>query len=220
MTRTKEAELISALYIYAARCWAEGDLPALRAMGFGREEVDALLSLTLTDIQRLCSVHGHPLKVELDAGTFRLIIEHLRRERRKEETLRALIAADAPLPMMQSLFGLNGKEYTGWRKLLAMPPSAGRPPDADEEASHRAWHAWRALLGDRDPEDIDPAELLELHERTGVPMRSLWNLVQRWSMRGGPGSVGSDPAEEPASGIAASAREPDRLETHSREHVR
>ncbi len=197
MTRTKEADLVSALYLYASRCWAEGDLPALRAMGFGREEVDALLSLTLPDIQRLCSVHGHPLKVELDTGTFRLIVEHLCRERRKEETLRALIAADAPLPMMEALYGLNGKEYTGWRKLLAMPPSAGRPPDADEDASHRAWHAWRAMLGDRDPDEVEPSELLALHEQTGVPMRSLWNLLQRWSTRGGPGDGGPDPAEAP-----------------------
>ena len=203
MTRTKEADLVSALYLYASRCWAEGDLPALRAMGFGREEVDALLSLTLTDIQRLCNVHGHPLKVELDARTFRLIVEHLRRERRKEETLRALVAADAPLPMMQALFGLTGKEYTGWRKLLNMPPSAGRPPDADEDESHRAWHAWRAMLGDRDPDEVEAAELLALHEQTGVPMRSLWNLVQRWSTRGGPGDCGPDPAEAPAAAGAA-----------------
>ena len=91
-----------------------------------------------------------------------------------------------PLPMMQTLYGMNGKEYTGWRQVLGMPPAAGRPPDADEEASHRVWHAWHALLGDRDPDELQPAEFLALHDDTQVPLRSLWNLVQRWSVRGGP----------------------------------
>ena len=45
MSRTKEADLISALYLYASRCWAEGDLAALRVMGFGRQEIEDLLSL-------------------------------------------------------------------------------------------------------------------------------------------------------------------------------
>ncbi len=200
MSRTKEADLISALYLYASRCWAEGDLPALREMGFGREEIEDLLSLSLADIQRLCNVNGHPLKVELDRETFRLIVRHLHRERRNEESLRALIVADAPLPMMQTLYGMNGKEYTGWRQMLGMPPAAGRPPDADEEASHRVWHAWHALLGDRDPDELQPAEFLALHDDTQVPLRSLWNLVQRWSVRGGPsleheGAGGEDAAD-------------------------
>lgn len=191
MSRTKEADLISALYLYASRCWAEGDLAALREMGFGREEIEDLLSLSLTDIQRLCNVNGHPLRVELDGGTFRLIVDHLRRERRSEETLRALIVADAPLPMMQTLYGMSSKEYTGWRQMLSMPPAAGRPPDADEEASHRVWHAWIAMLGDRDPEELQPAEFLALHAQTEVPLRSLWNLVRRWSSRGAPGLEGA-----------------------------
>ena len=194
MSRTKEADLISALYLFASRCWAEGDLSALRNMGFGREEIEDLLSLNLSDLQRLCNMNGHPLRVELDADTFRLIVEHLRRERRREEILCALILADAPLPMMQTLYGMTAKEYTGWRQVLSMPAGAGRPPDADEAASHRVWHAWTGMLGERDPQDLEPAEFLALYRDTEVPLRSLWNLVQHWSTRGA-AQLDTDPDE-------------------------
>ena len=65
----------------------------------------------------LCHLNGHPLKVALDGQTFRLIVAHLKRERRAEDTLRALIRADAPLSMMRALFGMGGKDYAGWPAL-------------------------------------------------------------------------------------------------------
>ena len=42
MSATKEAELTTAVLLYAVRCLAEGDQHALRAMNFGAKEVEAL----------------------------------------------------------------------------------------------------------------------------------------------------------------------------------
>ena len=42
MATTKEADLTTSVLIYAIRCLAEGDQSALRAIGFGPREIDAL----------------------------------------------------------------------------------------------------------------------------------------------------------------------------------
>ena len=67
----------------------------------------------------------------------------------KEETLRALIRRDAPLPMMEALYGMTGREYTGWRLVLEVPPAVGRPAEPDEATTHRVWRAWQPLLAGR-----------------------------------------------------------------------
>ena len=42
MIGTKEADLVTAVLLYAMRCLAEGDQYALRGMRFGPQEVEAL----------------------------------------------------------------------------------------------------------------------------------------------------------------------------------
>ncbi|MFT6665079.1 MAG: hypothetical protein ACJA05_001935, partial [Porticoccus sp.] len=42
MSSNKEADLTTAVLLYAMRCLAEGDQQALRAMNFGPKELDAL----------------------------------------------------------------------------------------------------------------------------------------------------------------------------------
>ena len=70
------------------------------------------------------------------------MIDHLRVQRESEETLQSLIAADAPHEMLLILFGLNARDYGRLRRTLSVNPSVGRPPEADEESSHRLWQAW------------------------------------------------------------------------------
>ena len=46
MSASKEAELITAVMLYAVRCFAEGDLPALKEMNFGPRELGALREIS------------------------------------------------------------------------------------------------------------------------------------------------------------------------------
>ena len=73
------------------------------------------------------------------------MLEHLRHQRESEDLQRKLIVADAPLEMMQQLFGLSSREYTRWRRLLTLAPSVGRPPELNEADTHALWYAWQEL---------------------------------------------------------------------------
>lgn len=184
MQNTKESELIIAILMYALRCLAESDQTALRNMNFGPREIEALREMTLADLYRVESLRAHCLRVALNREVYWPMMEHLRRQRETEETEQALIAADAPLEMMQTLFGLGAKEYSRLRRTLSVDPSVGRPPEADEESTHLLWHAWDRRIEGEEKDLLPATEYLELHTETGVSMRAIWNLTQRWSKYG------------------------------------
>jgi len=112
------------------------------------------------------------------------MIEHMRRQRESEELQQVLIAADAPLEMMQTLFGLGSREYTRLRRMLTVDPSVGRPAEPDEESTHKLWNAWSQRADREDDGPLAPSEYLTIHRETGIAMRAIWNLTQRWNQYG------------------------------------
>jgi len=184
MQATKESDLVTAILMYALRCLAEGDQIALRNMNFGPREIEALRAMTLADLYRVESLRAHCLSIALNREVYWPMMDHLRQQRETEETEQALIAADAPLEMMQTLFGLGAKEYSRLRRTLSVDPSVGRPPDLDEENTHLLWHAWERCVDGEECDLLPAPDYLELHVKTGVSMRAIWNLTQRWSQYG------------------------------------
>ncbi len=184
MESTKEADLVTAVLMYAMRCLAEGDQAALRNMQFGPHEIEALREMNLADLYRIESLRAHCLEIALNRQVYWPMIEHLRRQRETEDTLQSLLAADAPLEMLQILFGLNARDYSRLRRTLSVNPSVGRPPEPDEESSHRLWAAWSSRADGEASGLLPPADYLALHQETGVPLRAIWNLTQRWAQYG------------------------------------
>ncbi len=184
METTKEADLVTAVLLYAIRCLAEGDQSALRNMKFGPSEIESLRELSLADLYRIESLRAHCLDIALNRQVYWPMIDHLRKQRESEETLQSLIAADAPHEMVLILFGVYARDYSRLRRILSVNPSVGRPPEPDEEISNRLWHAWSNRVGSEVSGLLAPAEYLELHRETGVPMRAIWNLTQRWTQYG------------------------------------
>ena len=200
MIGTKEADLVTAVLLYAMRCLAEGDQHALRAMQFGPKEIEALRELNLADLYRVGTLQAHCLAIRLDRDVFWPMIANLRATREAEEVQRDLIQADAPLEMMRSLFGVGSREYTRLRRMLALEPAVGRPPEPDEETSHKLWRALSAHLQPDADEALDPKQYLAVHEESGAPMRAIWNLAQRWLEYGDVYACADQPsaAKEPA----------------------
>jgi len=182
---TKEADLVVAVLLYAMRSLAEGDQHALRSMRFGPNEVSALRELHLEDLYRVASLKAHCLDIGLNRDVYWPMIARLRGARESEELQRDLIEADAPLEMMRTLFGMGSREYTRLRRLLALAPAVGRPPEPDEKTSHALWHAFSKRRKSDAQVPLEPADYLALHEETATPMRAIWILTQRWLEEGG-----------------------------------
>jgi hypothetical protein len=112
------------------------------------------------------------------------MIEHLSAQRALEDTLQTLIVADAPQEMMQVLFGLNPRDYTRMRRLLLVDPSIGRPPELDEASSHRLWESWSSRLDGEESGLLTPEQYLAIQAETGLSLRAIWGLTQRWAQYG------------------------------------
>ena len=180
MTSSKEGDLVTAVLLYATRCLAEGDQHALRAMQFGPREIEAMRELNLADLYRVGALRAHCLSIALDREVFWPMVANLRATSEREELLRDLIHADAPLEMMRSLFGVSSREYTRLRRTLAVQPGVGRPPEPDEATTHRLWRAVSKRLAFAAEDGLGPGEYLAVQQESGASMRTIWSLVQRW----------------------------------------
>ncbi|MCP4283832.1 MAG: DUF2857 domain-containing protein [Gammaproteobacteria bacterium] len=181
---TKESDLVTAVLMYALRCLSEGDQAALRNMNFGPTEIEALRAMTLSDLYRVESLRAHCLRIRLDRQVYWPMVDNLQRQRQSEETQHNLIAADAPLEMMQMLFGFNAREYSRLRRSMSVDPVVGRPPEPDEATSHTLWAAWVARIDPDTPELLAPDNYLDLHRETGIGLRAIWTLTRQWSEYG------------------------------------
>src|SRR5210317_887506 len=186
MATTKEAELITAVLLYATRCTAEADQSALRAMGFGPREIEALERLNVADLYRFDALCAHCLRVDLNREVFWHVVEQIKQLGESQELQQTLIKGDAPQEMMQSLYGLSAKEYTRWRRLLTLEPAVGRPAEPEDEKAHALWDAWQARVNDDAIELLSGEDYLALKSATGVELRSIWQLTQRWAQFGNP----------------------------------
>jgi hypothetical protein len=184
MEGTKEADLVTAVLMYAMRCLAEGDQAALRNMNFGVKEIEALREMRMADLYRVESLRAHCLEIALNRQVYWPMIEHLSEQRAMEDTIQTLIAADAPQEMMQILFGLNQRDYTRLRRTLLVDPAVGRPPELDEASSNRLWEAWSSRVDGEASGLLAPDQYLAIQAETGVSLRAIWGLTQRWAQYG------------------------------------
>lgn len=180
---TKEGELLAAVMLYATRCLGEGDLFALRGMGFEPKDLEALATMNVGDLQRAGSLSAHCFNIRLDAPLFRRMIEIVADMREKEALQRALVRADAPLDMMRALFRMASRDYTRLRQALDVASGVGRPAELDDDMANRLWRTLQGRLRADRERPLEPSEFLAVHDECGVPLRALWNCAQRWAER-------------------------------------
>jgi hypothetical protein len=179
----KEYELTHSVLRYAAACLREGDWHALRDLGFGPQETEALEEIRIADLALLeHKLSGHVLRVKLDSAAFQLTMDQLKHETERRSTIMECIRRDAPAEMMQTCFGMGVKEYTQARRIIGAPSGVGRPNAATDEEARVVWLAWEQL--GRDPSEAMPDDWLRIAIDTGISLRLIWGLAQRWKHGG------------------------------------
>ena len=178
MIPSKEAQLTSAVMMYAVRCLREGDQGALRDMTFGPAEVKALRELSMGDLCHLETVRAQCLDVALNRDVYWPLVSQLKRRRESEELQHDLIQADASLDLMQTFFGMSGREYAKLRRTLLVKISTGRPAEPSEDEIEQIWTAWRARASKLQDHLLPPEEYLEIHRETGISLRAIWRQTR------------------------------------------
>ena len=185
MSINKESELIHSILMYCQRCQDEGDFPALTEMGFGLNEVDALLSLSPSDKLRLAATKSHFLKIELDQKIFWRMIHYIQAENKKETLSDELIKNDAPLPLMYALTGMGSKTFSLKRRKFGLEKmSPGRPAAPSEETTEAVWKELKRIV--KNSQYFGAKEFLEIYYQLNkeVPLRVIWYLFHEWEASG------------------------------------
>ncbi|MCY4129261.1 MAG: STY4526/YPO1902 family pathogenicity island replication protein [Gammaproteobacteria bacterium] len=178
---TKEGSLVCAVLMYAMRCLAEGDLRSLQHMQFGEKEVEALRDLQMLDLSRVEAMKAHCLSVSLNRQVFWPMIDLLKRERKNEDLLNDLIDKNAPFDMLHELFGLSTREYAARRRHLPASLGQGRPQLPERSVEDELYAAWRKIVDGRNSYELNGADYIDLHTKTGVSIRAVWSLVSKWT---------------------------------------
>ena len=178
---TPEYEITHAAIRYALQCMLDGNWHALREMGFGCKECEALNNLTLTDLGALeRRLSGHILKIELNHSLFWAALAEVKRETTALQTRIDLIKRDAPADMVRALYGIGDKEYTRLRRHYGVPTGVGRPVELEPDA---AW-ALSEILNRYKPV-LAPDVWLAIADESGVGLRTIWREYKRWQSASG-----------------------------------
>lgn len=174
--KTREAELLGALFRYLAESIEDGDAHIVRDFGLTPEDVEAITALTLADLQHLSRFRGHCIKVEIDAAALRGLHRHILHERSRIQLRRKLLCADAPQPLMDLLFAMPPKDYDNERKCAGLPlHRSGRCAKPSDAVCKRVYASLRGLGHER-LAALAPDEWLTLAQASGATVRELWAL--------------------------------------------
>ena len=198
MSGTKEADLVTAVLLYAVRCIAENDQHALRSMNFGPKEIEALRELSVQDLYRVDTLQVHCLRIALNRQVYWPLVGHLQASRESETLQHELIQGGAPFEMMHNLFGMSTREYGRHRRQSVADMALGRPPEPDEGVSSQVFHAWSKREQDSEENGLTPSDYLDIQSETGASLRVIWTLIERWKLYGPLDSDNIEPAHSPS----------------------
>jgi hypothetical protein len=196
---TKEARLVRALLEYAVDCLNEGDIESLRKLGFDRLDVERLSQLQLSDCRHFHAIHSHLLEVKIDRTRFHQFLDHLDHSRREAANRDYLVNHDAPLTLLNGLYGIDGKECALHRIMHGVAARVGRPREATAEQSQTVWAVYRNL-GKNGADQMNPEDWVAVHQHTGVPLRIIWPLIKEWSTDAGHAPAEADDISSQAQG--------------------
>lgn len=180
--RSKESELNYAVFMYAMRCVAEGDVDALRRIGFVPEDVPILDQLRMADLQALAASRAHALDIRIDRDAMQRLMDTMHRRRTRERLKQELLRLEAPLQMMAALFGMNAREYTAARDRIGVTGGIGRPRTQIDDDEARIWRLWVQLADAWNPQKLRHDDLwLVIGREEPSQLRNAWTAIQRWS---------------------------------------
>jgi len=183
--RQHDSQLAYHVMLYAIQALSDGDLSAIEDLDFTADEVRQLSQLPVKALRHLSRLSGHFVVVKTDHDCFAKVMSHLHHEIESEALQDELIIHEAPITMMNTLFGMSSAEYIQRQRLLGIPRrGAGRPAQLEEDEETRVWHSWSAT----DASSPLPQRYLQVAKETGLPLRTLWSLILGWENSNGSGS--------------------------------
>ncbi|MGH8547056.1 MAG: STY4526/YPO1902 family pathogenicity island replication protein [Blastocatellia bacterium] len=167
--------------LYIARLIAGQRYDEVLQLGLRRDQADAIRSMTTEDLHEVSlSIRANFLDVRLDRDAFDAALAMLKRRKCDEDLDRALILAGVRYEMMHRFCGMTTEEYARHRRYLDLTHGRGRPLVPSEEVQAAVWQAWLDCGTETNPK----RRYLAVHEKTQVPVGTIWKLIGEWESTG------------------------------------
>ncbi|MCI0653672.1 MAG: DUF2857 domain-containing protein [Methylococcaceae bacterium] len=168
-------------FLYIARLITGQRYDEVLQLGLRRDQADAIRSMTTEDIHEVSrSIRANFLDIRLNPVAFDAAVLMLKRRKSDEALDRALILAGARYEMMHQFCGMTTEEYARHRHDLDVTDGRGRPQVPSEEVQAAIWQAW----SDCEQEGNPKLRYLAVHEKTRVPVGTIWKLIAEWESTG------------------------------------
>lgn len=127
-----------------------GKLQRCKALGFTRDLILKLQSLSPTDLHKLISSPYMWIKPSVDTQALEQVLQKIERDDERERLINRTLKLGATTPMMGQFFGLSHTESAERRRALGLSVRPGRLSSLTDRQRHDIWQRWVALVQQHD----------------------------------------------------------------------
>ncbi len=159
----------------------EGNRKHLEEMGFRPEHISKLIELRTREIGHLSSRRANMFEIRVNNQVLNICLQDIEIQRQIDDC----ILAGAPNDFLYRFFGLSSRECSIRRLSLEVEAKNDkRVPDNEKEAEIIVNH-YRSALGERNDEDFDAQDYLNLYQTISksykrISLKVIWRAVHRY----------------------------------------
>ena len=188
--------------LYIARLIANQEYEEVEELGIRRDQAEAIRGMTMEKLQKLSlNIRASFFTFHAEPALIDAALLMLKRQEQEEDMDLALVEAGARYEMMRDLGGMTTEQYAKLRRYLGLKDGRGRPHDPTDAEKEEVFISWKLSA---EEEDLK-RRYLKVHEETGIPVGSIWKLVQEWDSIGEE-SLGKRSVLQPMDRVSVSSK--------------
>ena len=161
---------------YLVTLVSNGELEHLQQLGLNPNHHAAISQLNCGDLERIVNrIPDQLFQLSINPQQLERLICCCQHHQSDRQLIQHLLKAGASSPVLNRLYGLTSSDVARLRKQLHISLVQGRPKalsDAEQEYVYRLWQT------SQHPTIAE--QLLNVHQHTTIPIRSLWPYVNDW----------------------------------------
>lgn len=158
----------------------DGNVRYCEALGFDREELNELNSLTFEELMYLGNTSAQLLKITINHDVLRKMLIQVRQEQKFQQIVGQAVQLGGSIALISHYFGISTAEISARRRLLGIHVRQGRNQVPGEEEEAALWNRWQEVKVD----NLDSIQALEammlLAQERSLSLTVVWNLIRQW----------------------------------------
>ncbi|AKE60080.1 DUF2857 domain-containing protein [Citrobacter farmeri] len=158
----------------------DGNVRYCEALGFDRDELNELNTLTFEELMHLGNTSAQFLKITINHDVLRKMLVQVRQEQKFQQFVGQAVQLGGSIALISHYFGISTAEISARRRLMGIHIRQGRNQAPDEAEEAALWKRWQEIKVD----NLDSTQALEammqLAQERSLSLTVVWNLIRQW----------------------------------------